>query len=468
VESNTPDRVSLTRPRMPLWLAKQLWRRPLDVGSAHAWIVVFRRWTGTGSLAVADEFLFASSHLILNLGLARWLPPFEFGAFTIAYAVFLLFGAVHTALLTEPLMVFGSGKYKELFDAYLRVLVRAHLTVTIVAGVILVMVSVSTLAGATVSRALLYLGVCAPVLLLSWLVRRACYAKLLAHVAALGGVLYSATLFIGLIWLAHAERVSIGSSLVLMAVSSAVASLFMMYRLRSPQAAGPAAGVARQVLQDHWEYGRWALGSAVLTWVPSSVYYFILPRLAGIEAAGALKAVMNFVLPVLRGYLALSLVLLPSLCRTSSVATFKKRIDVALPLYVVPALVYCVIVIVYHERLFHWIYLGRYTAASWLLPVAAPMVIAAGVGAVYATALRALQRPQGVFWSYALASGATLSAGVWLTLRYQLFGAVLGLTLSYVITAVASAVHVARATATIGKGETWRSHVSATPNVNNV
>lgn len=69
-----------------------------------------------------------------------------------------------------------------------------------------------------------------------------------------------------------------------------------------------------------------------------------------------------------------------------------RRLKIALALYLIPALCYTAIVMLYHRQRFQWFYAGRYSGVSSLLPIAVPMIIAAGVAAVYATALRALQR----------------------------------------------------------------------------
>jgi O-antigen/teichoic acid export membrane protein len=401
-----------------------------------------RKLTTSGSFALADQFLFAASQLILNLGLARGLSPSGYGAFTVAYAAFLLFAAAHTALLAEPLMVFGSSKYSSSFLGYLRLLVRGHMIVTGLVGVLVALTSLLLASSApSLSTALFYLGVCGPLILLPWLLRRACYARQLAHTAAFGGALYFASMLAGLSWLARSGLLSIMSALLLMAGASLAASLFMLKSLGLPKRGLLPSPAADEVVADHWRYGRWALGSGILTWVPTSIYYFLLPHFAGVDSAGALKAVMNLVVPVLNGYTALSMILLPALSGARSVEALSRRLKLALPLYLLPALVYCGIVIVYHRQIFEWLYAGQYFGASWLLAVAAPMVVAAGIAAVYSTALRALQRPDRVFWSYAFASGAALTGGVLLTARYHLFGAVLGLTITYVITAAVTGIN---------------------------
>ena len=50
----------------------------------------FTYWTTRGFWAIVDQALFAVSNLIINVLLARWLSPREYGAFVTAYVVLLL------------------------------------------------------------------------------------------------------------------------------------------------------------------------------------------------------------------------------------------------------------------------------------------------------------------------------------------------------------------------------------------
>src|ERR1035438_3487461 len=83
-------------------------------------------WVGKGSLAVLDQGLFAISNFLINVLLARWLAPADYGAFALAYSVFLLLLVFHNAMFSGPMLVFGPGKYRERFPEYLGILLRGH------------------------------------------------------------------------------------------------------------------------------------------------------------------------------------------------------------------------------------------------------------------------------------------------------------------------------------------------------
>ncbi len=57
------------------------------------------------------------------------------------------------------------------------------------------------------------------------------------------------------------------------------------------------------------------MATAVIGWFPGHVYYALLPAYLGLAGAGGLRALMNFVMPVLQAISALTMLLLPMLVR---------------------------------------------------------------------------------------------------------------------------------------------------------
>ena len=76
------------------------------------------RWARMGGLAVLDQGLFSGANFLVNILLARWLAPDEYGAFAVALSVFYLLAGLHTAVVSEPIMVPGTGKYRAQFPRY--------------------------------------------------------------------------------------------------------------------------------------------------------------------------------------------------------------------------------------------------------------------------------------------------------------------------------------------------------------
>jgi len=69
--------------------------------------------------------------------------------------------------------------------------------------------------------------------------------------------------------------------------------------------------------RKHWTYGKWALGSSIVGWIPTYLYFSIVSIFAGIAHAGELRALMNLAGPVLPDLCGAPMLFLPyGLART--------------------------------------------------------------------------------------------------------------------------------------------------------
>ena len=89
----------------------------------HLW---FGRVIGQISWTVTDQGLLGFSNFAASLVLARWLRPDEYGGYVAASALFWLIMNGYSALLTEPMMVFGSGRFRDRLSSYFAVLAVFH------------------------------------------------------------------------------------------------------------------------------------------------------------------------------------------------------------------------------------------------------------------------------------------------------------------------------------------------------
>lgn len=384
--------------------------------------------------------MFATSNLLLNVLLARWVSPEEYGAFAVAFAVFLLVGSLHQAALLEPMLVFGPGTYKDRLPRYLGALVYGHLVFVLLGGVALLAVGlVLWLADLTaLSRGLLALAVTEPFILLLWFMRRACYVRVEPRLAASGGALYSVLMIFGACGLYWEGWLSAPSTLGVMAVSSLVVSLWLAVRLgiKLPRVRGGV--MVREVLGSHLKYGRWSVANQVFNWVPLNIAFLILPIFGGLAAVASYKALMNLTMPVLQGVWALSILLLPILvrARNEGEATFDAKVRSALVIFVLGPVAYWLLLGLFHGPLMHLFYGGRYLEYAGLLWLLGLAPILAAVKQVMGHALRALERPDWLFWAYALSAGAAVTAGTALVYLWGVTGAALMLPACLAITAV--------------------------------
>jgi O-antigen/teichoic acid export membrane protein len=396
-------------------------------------------WVGKGSLAILDQGLFAGSNFLLNVLLARWLEPADYGAFALAYSVFLLLGVFHNAIFTEPMLVFGPGKYRERFPEYLGILLRGHCALMLPGAALLAAAAflLGWLYSPEVERAFLALAIAGPFILLLWLLRRAFYVRLNPGWAAGGGAVYLLILLASILTLHTAGRLTPATGFLAMAAASLITCLILLVLLRPTLAADSSA--IRAVAADHWRYGRWSLATAGIGWLPSNVYYVLLPNWFGLEGAGAFRALMNLAMPVLHSIGALSGILLPVLVRNrkkSGSHGMAKTMKSFLALFVAGSALYLILFWGLRSQLFQLLYGGKYQEYTFLpvllvglLPFGSSLV------AVLGCALRALERPEWIFWCYVGSGAVTLLLGIPLAAHVGVSGGLLGLLFSYLVTA---------------------------------
>jgi O-antigen/teichoic acid export membrane protein len=385
-----------------------------------------------GFWAVADQGLFAGSNFLLSVTLARWLSPEGYGAFAVAFAVFLFLGSFYTALLTEPMMVFGPGRHKGRHAEYLSVLLLGHWGLVALGSVLLALAGgvIGKVGSPALASALLGFALAGPFILLLWLMRGVCAMRVQPHLAASGGLLYLLLIAIGLFELRQHAWLSTLPALGLMGFASLTASVWLGRRLHVPVSRPAVTGMAREALRDHWQYGRWSIGSMVLTWIRGDLYYLVLPVWWGLGASAALKAVMNLILPVQHVNTALAVFLVPVLVRTRGNAEFGRLTQVAVGVLTAGSLVYWALLSLFHRPVMAWLYAGQYDRHAAVVWIAGLVLLTSSAVSVLGAALRALERPHQVFGAYGLATAVGLTVGLWCLVRWGVAGAALGLALA--------------------------------------
>lgn len=390
-------------------------------------------WLGRGAWAVGDQGLFAASNFLVNVLLARRLPVHEFGAFVLAYAVFQLLGQVYIGMVVEPLQVFGAGKHGgEHLPRYLRTLLRGH---WLFAGVGSLLFAVTALAlwrlgTAVLAGAFLGLAVAAPFIALSWSLRTACYVRGRLPLAATGGAVNLLLVLLGTQLLHVFGALSVFNAVLVIGFASLVACLWLSVGLRVPPAAADLG--VRTIARDHWVYGRWSTGAGLLGWVPTEIFYVVLPIWGSLQDTAALKALMNLLVPALQTQFVLGNLLTPALVRLRGRPEFTHTLAVASGAAAVAFSGYWVVVGVLHEPLTRWLYAGRFVEQSSLLWAFGAVPLLGGLAAVMTSALRALERPDRVFWA-AVASGAVAVASLAIVAAWGIHGVAAGRALSALV-----------------------------------
>ena len=394
-------------------------------------------WFKSGTWTILDQALFAGSNFILHLLLARWLSAEAYGAFTIGFTLFILIGTLHTGLITEPMLVFGPGRYQSNFGRYLRLLVQGHSVFTSGCFLLLLPVGLLLYFGAypQVGAVLVALALAQPFILLLWLMRRACYVPLKPNWAATGGLVYLVVLISGVYVLYHTDFVVLSAEVAMLAlgIASLISALWLTRLLLCKPAATASIAFKKDVRLQHLSYGRWASATGVLEWIPGHIAFLVLPLAAGLEASGTLKALMNTVMPAANIYGALSVLLVSVLVRERSGPNFLKLLGRITGVVVLGTLVYWILLGGFGFEIIDWLYNGRHSEYDYLLWLVGALPVGSGIMAMLCAALRALERPNLIFSAHLAATAIALSVGVILIFEFGIVGALVSLLIQIVV-----------------------------------
>jgi glycosyltransferase involved in cell wall biosynthesis len=395
-----------------------------------------RLWIYRVVLALTDQGLFSGAGFLLSLLLGRWLAPAQYGAYALAFAVFLFASSFHNSLILEPMGVIGPASYKQHLPAYVAKLVRMH-------GFVALGLSLLMLVGAggvflysrngTLAAAMCGASIAVPCVLLSWLLRQSAYLDHRPGLAARGGATYAAVVVLSLSIFYLIRFLNPFTAFLTQAAAGIVAGIVMMALIR-PDFDSPVAAVQMPViLAQHWKYGRWVIGTSLVFWVSWQAYYFITANLLGLKEVAALRALQNFVLPLSQFITSLSLLAIPwasGRFTSNDQKAFRRAVFRISLLFTAAGIVYLVFISVFGSWLVGFIYNGKYDQSSALLPVLAlsGAFIAAAQGPNIA--LRAMQAPSDVFVGYSVSAFFTLLTGFALTRHWGLAGAAFGMAAS--------------------------------------
>jgi O-antigen/teichoic acid export membrane protein len=386
------------------------------------------RWASKGGFAVLDQALISGSNFIMATLLARWVSAADYGAYSVAFSIFLLLSIIYQAVLLEPMMVFGATVERDSIRGYLRTLYRIHFAGTSVMFILLALsAAVATRWTSEVPGALLGAAIASPCVLLFWLVRRAFYLDGAVARAATGAVVYSIVLLSGFLILRWRGLISSFSAFVCMGAAAIATSVILFRQLQSALPDGSQNRSLAGTWKAHWGYGRWALLGSVAGWFPAYIYYPLLSTLSGIAQSGELRALMNFAQPLAQFYAALSPVFLPYATRQKAFrgnegivsATWKITV-----LFVGVALAYWALVVPFRTSIFELIYGNNFRNVCYLTPAIAlgSMLWSGAIGA--SMALRAMESPKSIFVSFCVASGIAVAVGIPATKAFGVSGAV--------------------------------------------
>ena len=390
----------------------------------------------TGSFAVVDQLLFAAGNFAVGVFAARELTAAGYGGFAVAYSALLLLGLIHTALITEPLLIFGATRYRGQYDRYVGAVMLFHAGLTLPVGVVVGLLGGVMVAfgDAPLGLALIGLGISLPFVLALWVLRRAFYVVGRSRVSAAGGLMYLASLAtLGFVVHRYATLTAL-TMFGIMAGGSVVVGAWLARQLRPRWRPRAQFGLLR-ALRAHWGYGRWSAAGAVVNWMPVNLYYVALPAFGVLDQAGYLNVAITLVMAVVHVLSALSLVLLSRIAVLTAAGDahqLRRVVRDARRVFVGLALGFAAVVIVAGSEISGAVFGSHYAhgGGRYLFVLTAVAAIPIALGILYQAVLRGLQLPRTIFHSYCAGAVVTVVVGLPLAYEFGACGAVGGICLA--------------------------------------
>ena len=298
------------------------------------------------------------------------MAPEQYGAYALAFSIFILVTFLYQALLLEPLSVFSGTTYRSNLRGYLKSNLWLHWGISVVICVLLGGAAVAAkLYWHSPTSAMAFAGMTAatPFILIHALGRRSFYLKLSPGPAAFGSSFYCILVVAGSYGVFKLGWLSAFSAFLVMGFAALVGGVIMVFQLNAKLEPATATMHLNETWKKHWAYGKWALGTCVVGWIPTYVYIPLVSKFSGLAVAAELRALMNLGGPVLQTYAALSMLFLPYAARVQGEegragATALTR-KLAL-LFVAGAMAYWVVLIPLRGPVFRLLYGGKYMESA--------------------------------------------------------------------------------------------------------
>jgi O-antigen/teichoic acid export membrane protein len=409
-------------------------RRKGWLESAFAAIPSAARLMSVG-YSLSDQALAVGGMFLVNIALARTQTKEEYGMFALSYSVFTFLAGLHNAAILEPFTVYGSGRYRQRFPEYLRLITRSNFLFGFLLSAIVLLVSLVFWAVAPhlASRALVGLGLTVGVLLSGVFLRRSFYVQGEPALAAKSSLTFFVTVALGLLL---ALKVHLLDSLwvfLILALGWSAAWAAYGRKLRLAKTQARFLELEPGYWGVHWKYARWVFITAFVFQLMTQGYYWLVAGFLSVREVAELRAMYNLIAPVDQVFIALSYLVLPALAaryameRMDHLLSLWKRYAVAI---LGVAALFALSLRIFGQQVMHILYRGKFDGLSPLLFLLGLLPVLMALGNTMAHALNAAEKPKLVFYGFLSSGIATFVLGIPLVMHFGLRGAIYGMLLS--------------------------------------
>lgn len=385
--------------------------------------------------SIADQGLAVGGMLLANVALARAQSKEEYGMFALSYSVFTFIAGLHNAALVETYTVYGSGRYQQYGHEYGWLIWRSNalLGCILTAALSVLWLTLRLIAPALASRSFLGMALSSGVLLSGGFLRRMLYVQRKPLRAAKLSSFFFVTVAVLLALSIRAGILNGLTAFLIVAAGWIAGGLSVRQELPRPAALDGFHAAQPRHWSAHWKYARWVLATAFVFQLTTQAYYWISAGLLSLKDVADLRVLYIVVTPVDQIFVALTLLVLPLMASRYAARQLTQFVSLwksyALGNTLITVL-FALAVRGFGRPVMHWIYGGKFDDVADLLGVLALLPVIMGLGNVANVALKAVEKPKFVLYSYIASGAATFLIGMPLVRHFRLPGAVYGMLIS--------------------------------------
>ena len=393
-----------------------------------------------GIIVLSDQGFLTLATFTTGILVARAGSKEDYGVYVLAWSFLLMAQGFHRALVSMPFTIY----LPRLDEGQQRIYFGSTFLYTLLfgaAGVVILMALVASGdEGDRMSGGLLPILPAIAIILVPQLTREFIRNALLAHLdvrASVGvSILSTAILLPAVIVAFFAGHLDAATAFYLMALTSTVATLFMLWTHRNRIAFRLCA--LWPDFQRGWAVSRWAMINVVLFMAASQAYPWLILLLqdtGSVAAFGACFAVASVLTPLLRGSTAYILPRMSHGYKGSNYSNLRRLTNLSMLVLSIPFGVWLIIGLIMGDKLVTLLYGTTYVNHGLLFVLLLIRVTITSISAPQINALQALERQDANTVSLAIGAAVTISIGTVLIMKLGVEGAAMAGILSAAATA---------------------------------
>lgn len=403
-----------------------------------------------------DQGVLSGANFIVGVLIARNTGKEEYGAYVLAFSIFQFIASIHSALVSNPAMVFIPRKEGDELRGFARAVATISFCLSITAG-IAVMLSARLLVEGRQEigyDALIAMSIALPFGQTYELFRRLSFARLRMGRVIMIDSLYAGTLVVVVAtilghssWLQEMDPEMGRGSFAFYAIGGAGLSASIVGGLFDRRLFAFTQKKFRDSAVEIWDFAKWGIGNAVISLAGPQVVVLAVSGLAGLDQTARYEASRLLCGPVQVAIFALGNVILvrvSSILRTRSISDARVFAARFLGLGLAVFCVYFLFVYFWFEDLIKLTIGPQYLDEKVSAMVFAVYYLLAWVNAVLASLANGVQKPRITFWSVVTNAVVVVPATMLLVPSYGALGGVLSLVVGQGTAAIVLWAGVAR------------------------